>query len=261
MSGLVARRISVRAGGRLLVDGVDCTVPRGSLTAMIGPNGAGKSTLLRALAAVDRPASGAVAFERDDLHTMPRRHRARVVAFVEQESSTELGLTVREVVALGRIPHQPVFQNATPDDAALVDAALRRCRLLDLAGRDVTTLSGGERQRVQLARALAQEPRLLLLDEPTNHLDIAAQLDVLELLHELAAQGVTVLAALHDLSLAAAHCDRVIVLHAGRVTAAGPTEEALTPDLIERVYGVQAAVLRHPATGRPLLAFSRDARR
>ncbi|MCU1557165.1 MAG: ATP-binding cassette protein [Microbacteriaceae bacterium] len=254
--GLDASRIDVRIDGRLIVDGVDCTVAPGTFSALIGPNGAGKSTLLRVLAAVERPERGSVEFGGDELFGLPRRQRARVVSFVEQDSSTELSLTVRDVVALGRTPHQRLFSDPSADDDVIVAMAIEAAKVGSLAERDVTTLSGGERQRVMLAKALAQQPRLLLLDEPSNHLDIAAQLSVLGLLRTLAESGVTVLAALHDLNLATAYCDHVIVLRGGRVFAAGATSAVLTPALLSQVYGVRATVLEHPRTGRPLVAFS-----
>ena len=254
-AGLDARRIDLRIDGRLIVDGVDCTVAAGTFSALIGPNGAGKSTLLRVLAGVDRPEAGTVRFGPDDLFALSRRQRARLVGFVEQDSGTELSLSVREVVALGRIPHQGFFGDATAEDHAVIESALDAADVRALAERDVTTLSGGERQRVLLARALAQQPRLLVLDEPSNHLDIAAQLAVLGLLRSLASSGVTVLAALHDLNLASAYCDHVIVLRNGVVFAAGPTAEIITPRLVRAVYGVRATVLEHPQTGRPMVAF------
>ena len=254
-AGLDARRVDLRIDGRLIVDGVDCTVAAGTFSALIGPNGAGKSTLLRVLAGVDRPEAGTVRFGPDDLFALSRRQRARLVGFVEQDSGTELSLSVREVVALGRIPHQGFFGDANAEDHAVIESALDAADVRALAERDVTTLSGGERQRVLLARALAQQPRLLVLDEPSNHLDIAAQLAVLGLLRSLASSGVTVLAALHDLNLASAYCDHVIVLRNGVVFAAGPTAEIITPRLVRAVYGVRATVLEHPQTGRPMVAF------
>ena len=254
-AGLDARRVDLRIDGRLIVDGVDCTVAAGTFSALIGPNGAGKSTLLRVLAGVDRPEAGTVRFGPDDLFALSRRQRARLVGFVEQDSGTELSLSVREVVALGRIPHQGFFGDANAEDHAVIESALDAADVRALAERDVTTLSGGERQRVLLARALAQQPTLLVLDEPSNHLDIAAQLAVLGLLRSLASSGVTVLAALHDLNLASAYCDHVIVLRNGVVFAAGPTAEIITPRLVRAVYGVRATVLEHPQTGRPMVAF------
>lgn len=269
MTGLEASRITISAGSRLIIDGVDCTVPPGSVTALVGPNGAGKSTLLRALAAVERPDRGTVVFADTDLLAARRRDRARLAAFVEQDAATDIAMTVEAVVALGRIPHQSLWGDSGRGDSGrggsglggsghslVVADALRTAGVAELSRREYSTLSGGERQRVRLARALAQEPRLLLLDEPTNHLDIAAQLAVLALLRELATAGVTVLAALHDLGLAASYADHVIVLGAGRVVAAGPTGPTLTPDLIRAVYGVRATVLTDPNTGRPVLGFS-----
>jgi iron complex transport system ATP-binding protein len=254
--GLEAERVRVRIDGSVIIDGVDCSVASGTFSALIGPNGAGKSTLLTALAGIEAPWSGSIHFEGEDLLTLPRKQRARTVTFVEQEAATELALTVRQVVALGRTPYQSLWSDGGPDDAAIVARALDAAQMAPFAERDFTSLSGGERQRVLLAKALAQEPRLLLLDEPTNHLDISAQLSVLSLLGGLSTEGVTVLAALHDLNLAAAYCDTVIVLRDGLVFAAGHTETVLTPELIGEVYGVRASVLRNPLTGRPVIAFA-----
>jgi len=255
MSGLVSNGVSISAGGRLIVDGVDCTVEPSSLTALIGPNGAGKSTLLRALAAVERPERGTVAFDGRELANLPRRERARLVALVEQDAATELSLTVESVVALGRTPHLSVWQAMDEASRTNVDDAITLVGMQGFRSREFVTLSGGERQRALLAKAIAQEPSLLVLDEPTNHLDIRAQLSTLALLRDVARQGTTVLAALHDLTLAAAWCDSVIVLHEGRVVAAGPTGDTLTPELIREVYGVEATVLSHPLTGRPVIAL------
>ena len=253
---LDATRVTLSAGGTLIIDGIDCSVPSGAVSALIGPNGAGKSTLLRTLAAVQSPDEGTVTFDGTDLLATPRRERARIVAFVEQDAATDTAMTVTSVVGLGRLPHQSLWRDETANSAGIVADALATVGLTAFADREFATLSGGERQRVMLARALAQEPRLLLLDEPTNHLDIGAQLEVLGLLDRLAASGTTVLAALHDLGLAAQYAEHVIVLRAGRVVAAGPTVDTLTPSLIRDVYGVTATVLQNPATGRPVIALS-----
>ena len=256
MNGLELDRVVVRVDGTLIIDGVDCTAPADSVTALIGPNGAGKTTLLRAIAVVDQPADGDIRFDQGSLIGMHRRARARLAALVEQDASTELSLSVREVVALGRIPHQGPWGDPTAVDEEVIDNAIATVDMAAFTDRDVTELSGGERQRVLLAKGLAQQPRLLLLDEPTNHLDIRAQLATLGLLGDLASTGVTVVAALHDLNLAAAYSDHVIVLQHGHVVAAGPTEPTLTPELIGAVYGVRADLLPHPRTGRPTIAFS-----
>lgn len=255
MSGLIAERVTITADGRTLVDGVDCSAPAGALTALIGPNGAGKSTLLRGLAIVHSADTGDITFDGADLRRMPRRTRARALAFVEQDTSNTTAMTVRTVVALGRLPHENRWGDGDTAAAEIVAEAMTRAGVESLAERDFATLSGGERQRVVLARALAQAPKLLLLDEPTNHLDVAAQLDVLGLLRSLAGSGVAVLAALHDLSLAAAHADRVVVLRQGVVVAAGHTRAVLTPKLIREVYGVSATILEHPTTGAPVITY------
>jgi iron complex transport system ATP-binding protein len=178
------------------------------------------------------------------------------VALVEQEPPADVALAVRDAVALGRTPHRSTRAGESDRDRAVVEAALAAVEITPLADRSLETLSGGERQRVHLARALAQEPELLLLDEPTNHLDVHAQLAALELLRRLAGEGLTALVALHDLNLAAAYCDHVVLLHGGRVAAAGPVERVLVPEIIDPVYRVRTTVLQHPHPGRPVLSFS-----
>ncbi|WP_149202040.1 putative F420-0 ABC transporter ATP-binding protein [Actinotalea subterranea] len=243
-------------GGRVILGGVDCTPPRDALTGLLGPNGAGKSTLLRLVAGVLVPEAGRALLDDVDLVRLSRRDRARRVALVEQESVAEVSLTVREAVLLGRTPHGSRWGGVTPRDEEIADAALAEAGVAPFADRVLATLSGGERQRVHLARALAQEPELLLLDEPTNHLDVHAQLDTLGVVRRLTARGVTVLAALHDLNLAAAACDHVVLLEEGRVVATGSVEEVLRPEVIEPVYRVRCHVLEHPETGRPVLTFA-----
>ncbi len=256
-AGLVVSGVTVRAGSAVLVDDAGFIAPAGAVTALLGPNGAGKSTLLRAVAGIERPASGGVEFDGDDLLALPRRERARRLALVEQEAVTELPLTVRSVVTLGRTPFESMLGGRDPDAGETVESAMDTAGVAGFADRDFTTLSGGERQRVMLARVLAQEPRILLLDEPTNHLDVSAQLDVLGLLRELAAGGTTVVAALHDLTMAAAHADTVVVMSHGRVVANGPTAATLTPKLVREVYGVDARWIDNPLTGKPLLVVAR----
>jgi iron complex transport system ATP-binding protein len=205
------------------------------------------------------PATGSVELGGADLAALPRRERARRVALVEQDATTELPLTVDDVVALGRTPHQRMLgfgDGGDRDAAEAVASAIDRAGIRHLSGRDVTRLSGGERQRVLLARALAQQPRLLLLDEPTNHLDVAAQLAPLDLLGELAADGTTVVAALHDLGLAAARAQHVVVLAGGAAVAEGAPLDVLTPELLAEVYRVRAAWTVNPLTGAPLLALA-----
>ncbi|HCS61484.1 MAG TPA: iron ABC transporter ATP-binding protein [Microbacterium sp.] len=253
---LHTERVSFSRNGRMLIDEVDCTVEAGSLTALVGPNGAGKSTLLHVIAAAEKPTSGAVRLGATDASTMRRRARARFTALVEQQAETELDLSVLDVVLLGRTPHLSALGGPGAADVEIARTALHRCGADALSHRQFQELSGGERQRVLLARALTQEPSLLLMDEPTNHLDIQAQLHTLGLMRSLADEGIAVLAALHDLTLAARFADQVIVLDRGRVVAAGAPADTLTPELIQLVYGVRADVVAHPVDGTPLIAFS-----
>ncbi len=255
-AGLSVRDVSVQLGAQRILDAVDLTAEPGMVTGLIGPNGAGKSTLLRAILGLAPLESGSVSFGDADLLAMSRRSRAQFAAFVEQSAGTDARLTARETVLLGRIPFQTVWQvSPSAEDAGLAEAALAAVDMLAFADRLYHTLSGGEQQRVQIARALAQQPRLLLLDEPTSHLDVHAQLATLALLHQRARAGGTILLALHDLNLAAGFCDALILMHEGRQVAAGPPEQVLTPALLRAVYGVDVTVLRHPRSGRPLIAY------
>ncbi len=224
-----------------IVDGVTLSASPGSAVGLLGPNGSGKSSLLRMLAAVRVPTEGVVSIDDVDLAELHRRAIARRIALVEQDVSTDQDPLVRDVIDLGRIPHRRAWAGASADDTQAVARAARATELDDRLDRRYSTLSGGERQRVQLARALAQEPSVLLLDEPTNHLDIRHQLQLLRLVRRA---EVTVVMALHDLNLAAAFCDHLVVLCAGGVVATGTPDAVLTPQLIEQVYGVPARVAR-----------------
>jgi iron complex transport system ATP-binding protein len=248
-----AEGVAVEIGGhRIVSDGVLRAEP-GTMVGLIGPNGSGKSTLLRTVYRALRPVAGRVLLGDDEVWRLTARAAARRTAVVLQDDPTEFEFTVREVVELGRVPHKRLLVRDTAADWAVVADALARAGVAGLADRLVSTLSGGERQRVFLARALAQQTPVLVLDEPTNHLDVSAQLQLLELLHRIPA---TVVAALHDLNLAAAYCDEVYVLVAGRVVTSGPVRDVLTPELIARVYGVTAHCSTNPLTGRLSLHFA-----
>jgi iron complex transport system ATP-binding protein len=254
---LQTSRASHRAGGRLVVDGVDVTAPPGAVTGVLGPNASGKTTLLRLVVGVLPLETGAVLLDGVDLARTTRRERARRISLVAQDAAADPGLGVLDVVLLGRTPHRSRWGTDSAADVALAHRCLARTGAAELASRTVGTLSGGERQRVHLAAALAQEPRLLLLDEPTNHLDVAAQLAMLALVRGLAVEGVTVVMALHDLNHALSWCDHVVVLAGGRVRAAGPPAEILTPALVDEVYGVHADVAE--VAGRRVLVLSERA--
>jgi iron complex transport system ATP-binding protein len=247
-SGVWVERVSWSVADRLIVDGVDCTAPAGSLTGLIGPNGSGKTSLLRVVAGLTGPQAGVVRLGGDDIAHLRRRELARRRALVEQQSFTDLNLRVIDIVLLGRVPHHTAWQPDGEADRELALEALAKVGLVGFAERAWHTLSGGEQQQVQLARAFAQQPSLLLLDEPTNHLDVGHQLQLLSLIRE---SGLTALAAFHDLHLAAMFCDHLVVLSAGRLVTAGSVVDVLTPDLVRTVYGVECDVIPHPRTGRP----------
>jgi iron complex transport system ATP-binding protein len=248
---LDVENVTVEAAGARIVDEVRLGVDSGTCVGLVGPNGSGKSSLLRCVYRALRPAGGVVRLDGDDVHALPARAAARVLAALPQESAAEFDFTVAEVVAMGRLPHRG--RTAAEDRAVCADA-MARTGVGHLAGRGFLALSGGEKQRVLIARALAQRPRVLVLDEPTNHLDVAHQLDVLSLVR---ASGLTVLAALHDLNLAAAHCDVLYVISGGRIVASGPPHDVLRPDLLAEVFGVRAHPVRHPETGALQLLFDR----
>jgi iron complex transport system ATP-binding protein len=245
---LDARGITWSVGGAPIVQDVDLSCPPGSVTGLLGPNGSGKTTLLHVLAGLRRPDLGSVTVDDVDVLSARPGIRAERMALVEQQAQTGLELTVRQVVELGRIPHRSRWTRTRARDRHLVEQAMRMTQVEHLADRAWSGLSGGERQRTHLARAVAQQPDVLLLDEPTNHLDIGHQLDFLERVRGL---GVTTVAALHDLELAATYCDQLLVLDRGRVVASGPVAAVLTPALISEVYGVAATVEPHPRRAGP----------
>jgi iron complex transport system ATP-binding protein len=241
-----AHRVGWTASGRTIVDGVTLEVRPGRILGLVGPNGSGKSSLLRLLCRLRRVASGVVRLDGREIDDFPRRELARRLAFVEQQTSTEVQLSVCDVVRLGRTPHRAALASWSTADERAVTAALERVGLSDRHEQLWHTLSGGERQLVQIARALAQVPSELILDEPTNHLDIRHQLSILSLVQRL---GVTCIVALHDLNLASLFCDEIAVMDAGRLIVAGAPAQALTPELIRRIFGVEV-LIRDDAAGR-----------
>lgn len=246
--------IAWEAGGRRIVEDIDVDFAADTVTALVGPNGSGKTTVMHLAAGLRTPSAGRVLLDGEPLAALPPRERARRIALVEQHPSTDLDLTVREVVALGRIPHVGSWPGARDRDRGAVDEAMEVAAVTHLASRRWPTLSGGERQRVHLARSLAQRPRILLLDEPTNHLDISHQLDILATLRET---GLGVVVALHDLNLATTFCDEVLVLCKGRAVCLGRPADVLTEDLIREVYGVEVRILHPDGEETPLFQFLR----
>ena len=242
--------LSVDIAGRRIVTGIDLAVGDQQFAGLVGPNGSGKSTILKTIYRVHHPSGGRVLLDGADLLSLRPRDAARRIAVVAQESTSEFDFTVREMVMIGRTPHKGAFDRDTAADHSLVDQAIERVGGEQLAYRRFNTLSGGEKQLILIARALAQGADHLILDEPTNHLDIHHQVEILEI---VAGLGVTVLAALHDLSLAALFCHTIHVLSAGQVVTAGPPGAVLTPETIRRAYGADVLVIEHPDTGTPHL--------
>ena len=252
MTVLAVRDLSVELGGSRILDGVSGSVDVGEWVTVIGPNGAGKTTLLRAVAGLITR-KGAVEIHGDECAALGRRELARRVALVPQLPELPPSMTVAEYVLLGRTPHLGYLAREGGHDLEIADAALVRLDLVDFASRRLGTLSGGERQRAVLARALAQQAPILLLDEPTNALDVGRVQQALELVDELRREaGLTVLAAMHDLTLAGQYADRLLLLDRGRIVAAGGVTEVLTDELIARHYGASVRVLRDE-DGRPVV--------
>jgi iron complex transport system ATP-binding protein len=247
---LELRDLGVDIAGRRIVSGIGFTVPDGTFAGLLGPNGSGKSTILKAIYRVHRPAAGRVLVDGQDLLALRPRDAARRIAVVAQEFTLEFDFTVAELVMIGRTPHKRPFDHDDDTDRAAAARAIERVGCQDLAHRGFNTLSGGEKQRVLIAQALAQGADHLILDEPTSHLDIRYQVEILEL---VAGLGVTVLAAIHDLSLAALFCDTVHLIAGGRLVTGGPPEQVLTAATVRAAYGTEVLVIAHPETGTPHL--------
>ncbi|HBO54763.1 ABC transporter ATP-binding protein [Janibacter terrae] len=252
MSHLSCHGLACAVGGRTVVTDVDLSVAKGEMLALVGRNGSGKSTLVRTLVGLLPAVAGTVHVDGTDLRGLTPRRRASRLAYVGQEEGPPEDLLVGEMVALGRVPHRAPWSVGAKGEHHLVLDALTAVGLAHEVDRPCQHLSGGERRRAMLARGLAQGTDLLVLDEPTNHLDIHHQVQLLDTVRGL---GRTVLAAVHDLSLAVSHFDRVAVLHEGRLHAVGEPTEVLTPQLVREVFGVEAVQLTDPATGRVHLSL------
>lgn len=252
MTTLSAIDVAWSAGGNRILDGVTLEARSGEVLGVLGPNGAGKTSLLRILAGLRRPDAGGVLLDGNDVSTLRRRTVARRLAIVEQSPEVHEDITVEETAALGRTPHRGTFMPLDDTDRAAIERALSLTGMSPYRSRTWRSLSGGEQQRAQLSRALAQQPDVIVLDEPTNHLDIRFQLEVLSLLTSL---KMTVVTALHDLNLAARFCDRIAVLHDGRISASGRPEDVITSAMLRRVYEVDAIVETSPHTGSTLATY------
>jgi iron complex transport system ATP-binding protein len=251
--------LSVTLGGVSVLESVSTSVDEGRFVGLVGPNGAGKTTLLRTINGALVPDRGTVRVAGQDVADLGSRATSRLVATVPQSTASGFDFPVRHVVAMGRTPHVGRLGTRTSPDRAAVDEAMERAAVANLADRPVTEVSGGERQRVFVARALAQDTPVLLLDEPTSDLDVNHQVRTLDLVADLVDEGRTVVAAIHDLDLAARYCDELRLLHAGKIRAAGPPESVLTAATVEAAFGVRATVTEHPITGSAsVTAFGDD---
>ncbi|MBO0899515.1 ABC transporter ATP-binding protein [Cellulomonas sp. zg-ZUI222] len=254
MTTLAARGVTLGYDGRTVSTDLDVEIPDGSFTAIIGPNACGKSTLLRALSRLLAPTAGRVVLDGREIREYSTRDVARRLGLLPQSSLAPDGITVADLVGRGRFPHQSFLRQWSPDDERAVREAMAATGVAELADVPVDQLSGGQRQRVWLALVLAQQTPLLLLDEPTTFLDVAHQMEVLGLCRRLHATGrYTIVAVLHDLTMAFRYADHVIAMKDGRVVASGPVEEVATAELVGEVYDIRCLCLPDPVTGRPVV--------
>jgi iron complex transport system ATP-binding protein len=254
VSRLAAERVTLGYGAGAILHDLSLAIPDGEVTAIIGPNACGKSTLLRALARLRTPDSGTVLLDGKAIGMQPTRDVARRLGLLPQTPVAPEGITVADLVARGRSPHQGAFRQWSREDEAAVDAALEATGMGAQAGRRVEDLSGGQRQRVWIAMALAQETPLLLLDEPTTYLDLRHQIEVLALVRRLnRTLGRTVVMVLHDIGLACRYADRLVLMSGGRILAEGTPAEVVTPKNLRDAYGLDARVIPDPETGTPLV--------
>lgn len=251
--GLAAQALSLAHGRNPVIRTLNLELPPGKVTAIVGPNGCGKSTLLNGLARVHAPAGGAALLDGRDIHTLPSREVARQLALLPQDNTAPEGLTVTDLIRFGRQPHQGFLRRWTEQDQAILEQALAAADLAELADRPLDTLSGGQRQRAWIAMSIAQQTPLLLLDEPTSALDLGHQIEVFELIRQLAGQGKTIAMVVHDLVSACRYADHLVAMADGEILARGAPSDILDPALIHRLYGVHCDILQDPADGTPVL--------
>lgn len=248
----VADELEWRVENLLILNKISFEILQGEFVGIVGPNGAGKSSLLRCLYGKNKPTSGKILFKGEPLHKYSRRQIAQDVAVLIQEPPTHFDMSVFEVVALGLIPHRPLLSFNSQADDQIVRAAVEKVELQSKISDAFNTLSGGEKQRVMVARAIVQDPKILILDEPTNHLDVQHQIDVLKLAKQM---NITVLLSIHDLNMAAAFCDRLILMDKGKVVTSGSPARVLNKTNLKQVFNVDADVDNHPFHPGPRITF------
>ncbi|MEV6710973.1 ABC transporter ATP-binding protein [Lentzea sp. NPDC051208] len=250
---LGAEGVTVGYADRVVLDNLDVAIPTGVITTVIGPNGCGKSTLLRTLSRLLKPRQGTVLLDGGDIARLKTKDIAKRMGLLPQTPIAPEGLTVADLVARGRHPHQSWVRQWSSDDADVVAKALHMTGVADLAHRPVDSLSGGQRQRVWISMTLAQGTDLLLLDEPTTYLDLAHAIDVIDLVDDLHEGGCTIVMVLHDLNLAVRYSDNLIVMKSGSIVAQGHPSEVITSELLLDTFGLQAKVIDDPVSERPLI--------
>lgn len=250
---LTTRKLSLAYDNHLIIQGLDLAINQGEITTLVGPNGCGKSTLLRGMARLLKPQGGTVYLEGEAIAHLPTKALAKRLGILPQSPPAPEGLTVKELVAQGRYPHQNWLQQWSKQDELKVEEAIATTDLHQFAHRPLDSLSGGQRQRAWIAMALAQDTEILLLDEPTTYLDLAHQIEVLDLLHWLNRKaGRTIVMVLHDLNLACRYSDRLIALRDGKLLAQGRPQAIITEELVRQVFGLESRIIGDPVTGTPL---------
>jgi iron complex transport system ATP-binding protein len=250
---LSVQHLSWHADSQLILDDISFTIEKGSFTGILGPNGAGKSSLLRCLYRYVKPDSGLVEFNQKDIWQKYDAYQyAQDIAVVLQETPTHFNLTVHDVVALGLLPHKGLFTREQASDRLKIDRAIKQVGFVDKNLQNFEHLSGGEKQRALIARAIVQTPSLLIMDEPTSHLDVRYQIQVIELAKSL---GITVIASFHDLNLASAMCDQLLVLDKGKLVEQGSPQAVITSEMLSNVFGVCAQVSLHPQHKVPHISY------